>query len=192
MFEGQTNSIGPFVQNANCRRVLLPVTDPVYIRAGARQSQSIGWQPSSKAKNMSKIMRLAVTFTLLVFWVPAVAQNGPVGIAFVQAPEQGGGVATGAAMEKAFAKATAQCMESGAVEADCLKTNWCFPAGWSVDIFVQHREGPHWHEVLCGLPSRAAAEATAVHVCDRSARDYLIECAAVQYYDPQGAAQLEN
>jgi hypothetical protein len=143
-------------------------------------------------RNKMVNMRIAIIFLSGLCGFPAIAQDGPVGIAFVQAPEQGGGIATGATMDEAFDKATAQCMESGALEEDCIKTNWCFPAGWSVDIFLQHREGPHWHEVFCGLPSKAAAEATALHVCDRQERDYLIECSPVQLYDEQGAAQMEN
>ena len=117
---------------------------------------------------------------------PSLAQDGPKGIAFVQAPEQGGGVCVGATPEEGFSCAVAQCMESGATDEDCIRTNWCQPAGWSVDVFVQHSEGPHWHEVLCGLPTQAIAEAAAVHLCDRGQRDYLIECAVVQIYDPDG------
>ncbi|WP_018687699.1 hypothetical protein [Ahrensia kielensis] len=137
-------------------------------------------------------LRIALTLSSILIAMPAMAQDGPRGIAFVQAPEQGSGVATGVTMEEAFGKATDQCMESGALAEDCIKTNWCYPAGWSVDIFVQHSEGPHWHEVVCGLPSKAAAQATALHICDRNERDYLIECSPVQFYDEQGVAQMEN
>ena len=127
----------------------------------------------------------------LLFASSAVAQDGPQGIAFVQAPEQGSGVCLGATPEEGFACAVAQCMESGARDEDCIRTNWCQPAGWSVDIFVQHQEGLHWHEVVCGLPSEAVAKATALHVCDRSERDYIIECSAVQVYDPEGKETVE-
>lgn len=108
------------------------------------------------------------------------------GIAFVQAPEQGGGICLAESAEKGFECAIAQCTDSGALAEDCLKTNWCHPAGWSVDIFVQHNEGPHWHEVICGLPSQNAALATAEIACDKEERPYLIECSAVQLYDPMG------
>lgn len=121
---------------------------------------------------------------------PAAAQDGPKGIAFVQAPEQGGGVCMGATPEDGFACAVAECAAGGAADEDCIRTNWCQPAGWSVDIFLQHSEGPHWHEVICGLPTEAIAKAAALHVCDRSERDYLIECSVVQVYDPQGEEQL--
>lgn len=120
----------------------------------------------------------------------AIAQDGPNGIAFVQAPEQGGGTAVGATMEAAFADAVAQCMESGAAEEDCLKTNWCQPAGWSVDIFMQHEEGPHWHEVICGLPTETIAKAAATHMCDKLERPYLIACQVVQVYDQDGNKRM--
>ena len=131
-------------------------------------------------------------FVALALPHPLHAQDGPVGIAFVQAPEQGGGVATGVTMDEAFAAAIAECTASGAAEEDCLKTNWCQPAGWSVDVFVQHQEGPHWHEVICGLPTEAIAKASAVHLCDRMERPELIECAIVQVYNQAGEPQMEQ
>ena len=124
--------------------------------------------------------------------LPVLAQDGPRGIAFVQAPEQGSGVAMGATPDAAFALAEAQCVASGARAEDCLRTTWCFPAGWTVDIFAQHREGPHWHEVTCGLPSRAVAEVVAHALCDPAERPYLIECLPVQIYDPEGTPLLPD
>ncbi len=120
------------------------------------------------------------------------AQSGPIGIAFVQAPEQGGGVAIASTPEVAFANATAQCVQSGANAEDCIKTNWCMPAGWSVDVFVQHQEGPHWHEVVCGLPSKTAALGVVQQMCDPEDRDYLIGCFAVQLYDSDGKPKMPN
>ncbi|MBO6636509.1 MAG: hypothetical protein JJ920_00395 [Roseitalea sp.] len=113
------------------------------------------------------------------------------GIAFVQALEQGSGVATGATMEEAFGRAVAQCTETGALEEDCIRTNWCAPAGFSVDVFLQHSEGPHWHEVVCGLPDEQIARTIGETLCDRDARPYLIECAVVQVYDPDGGTLME-
>ena len=136
--------------------------------------------------------KAALAISLIAFSLQSHAQSGQVGIAFVEAPEQGGGVAIAATPEVAFANATAQCMQSGALEEDCIKTNWCMPAGWSVDVFVQHQEGPHWHEVVCGLPSKDAAMATAQHMCDPQERDYLIGCFAVQLYDSEGKPQMPN
>lgn len=131
---------------------------------------------------------LAVTVAFVLAATPVLAQ----GIAFVQAPEQGGGVAVGATMEEAFGKAVAQCTESGALEEDCIKTNWCEPAGFSVDVFLQHTEGPHWHEVVCGLPDEQIARMIGETLCDREARPYLIECAVVQVYDPDGSTLTEQ
>ncbi|WP_210326138.1 hypothetical protein [Oricola nitratireducens] len=139
---------------------------------------------------MSRRFPLMAVSAALALCGPALAQDGPKGIAFVQAPEQGGGVCTGATPEEGFACAVKQCMENGAADADCVRTNWCQPAGWSVDIFVQHQEGPHWHEVICGMPSEAIAKAAASHLCDMNERDYLIACTVVQVYDPEGIVTI--
>jgi len=139
---------------------------------------------------MVKRVHFLVIAAAMLAACPASAQSGPKGIAFVQAPEQGGGVCVAATPEEGFACAVEQCMADGARDEDCIRTNWCQPAGWSVDIFVQHAEGPHWHEVICGMPSEAIARAAALHVCDRSERDYLIECSVVQVYDPEGKERM--
>lgn len=137
-------------------------------------------------------MRLAILPALLLLPLPALAQEGPRGIAFVQAPEQSAGQATGLTPQAAFAEATAHCVAGGALAQDCLPTTWCFPAGWSVDIFAQHQEGLHWHETHCGLPSREVAEQVAHALCDKGARPYLIECDLVQVYDPDGTPLLSD
>lgn len=124
--------------------------------------------------------------------LPALAQEGPLGIAFVQAPEQSSGLATGATPGEALKAATEICVAGGAEARDCLTTNWCQPAGWSIDLFVQHQEGLHWHEVHCGLPERSLAETVAAVLCDRAARPWLIECALAQVYDPQGTPMMPN
>ena len=134
-------------------------------------------------------MRHLTLLAALACPLPAFAQ--PMGIAFVQAPEMSSGMATGATSEDAFAAATAQCVEGGAMAEDCLRTNWCLPAGYSIDVFAQHQEGLHWHETLCGLPSEETAREVAEVLCNRSARPYLIECMLVQLYDPDGTALLE-
>ena len=136
--------------------------------------------------------RLSVTLAVSLAALPLHAQEGPRGIAFVQAPEQSWGMGMGDTPEQAFAAATAQCVEGGALAEDCLQTNWCLPAGWSIDLFLQHQEGLHWHEVICGLPSAEAGQAVAQALCDRSERPYLIECALVQLYDRDGAAQMKE
>lgn len=113
-------------------------------------------------------------------------------IAFAQAVEQGGGTGTGATIEAAVAAARAECVAGGARAEDCLITAACEPAQWSVDIFVQHQEGPHWHEMLCGIADEAMIAGVVEAVCDRAARPWLMECALVQVRDPFGAARMEN
>lgn len=108
------------------------------------------------------------------------------GIAFAEAPEQSSGVCTGDNPIEALKCARDKCAEGGAEPSDCLRVKWCYPAGWSADIFLQHQEGPHWHEYLCGWDSKDAVIKAAEIACDRSRRAYLIECAAVRFWSPEG------
>jgi len=135
---------------------------------------------------------LGAALAVIVSMAGAAAENAPVGIAIVQAPEQPIAISIGRNMRQAFEEATAQCVGQGGLAEECVRTSWCAPAGWTVDVFVQHREGPHWHEVVCGLPSETAARGTALHMCDRTERDYLIECLPVQIYDPSGAPIMKE
>ncbi len=73
--------------------------------------------------------------------------------------------------------------ESGLGPEDCQLNAVCSPAGWSVDIFMQHQEGLHWHTYLCGWQTRAQAEAAAAVAC---ISDWLIECSIVQAWNPEG------
>lgn len=114
------------------------------------------------------------------------AQEGPKGVAFVEAPEQGSGMCFSDNADKGFACAKDKCMKSGALSQDCLRVKWCYPAGWSADIFQQHQDGPHWHKYLCGWNSRADLEAAIKLSCEGSAKSYLIECAAVGMWSPEG------
>jgi hypothetical protein len=116
----------------------------------------------------------------------AIAQDGPKGIAFVLAPEQGAGMCFGGTPEKAFDCAKKECVASGAPASECLRVQWCYPSGWSADIFVQNQEGLHWHEYLCGWDSRETLEAAAAVKCDKSLREYLLECTTVQIWDDTG------
>ena len=118
--------------------------------------------------------------------------EGPPGIAFVQAPEQAAGVATGPDPARAFAAATDGCVEGGAAPEDCLPVAWCFPAGWSIDLFVMHVEGLHWHEVHCGLPDREAALEVADLLCDVSRRPWIADCLLVQMHDPEGMPRIDD
>lgn len=128
-------------------------------------------------------MRLSALAFAALLPLPALAQSG---FAYVQAPEQSSGIAFAETPAEAFAAATQGCLEGGAEAENCIPMTWCQPSGWAIDVFLQHSEGPHWHEVHCGLPARATAEALADLLCDRTARPYLIECAMVQMWDPDG------
>jgi len=132
---------------------------------------------------------LATLLLALAMTVSAAAER--LGIAFVQAPEQGQGVCTGNEPDEAFACAVKQCVKSGATAQDCLRTKWCFPSGWSADVFLLHNEGVHWHEVTCGWPSQNAALEAAKITCDRKERDFIVDCTVVQIYDPEGKPQLQ-
>jgi len=128
----------------------------------------------------------ALLFALatMLFPVTAIAETG---IAVSQAPEAGTGVCFGDSADAAMACARKKCMaESGLGPADCPRVLWCFPAGWSADIFMQHREGIHWHDYLCGWDSREKLQSAVALKCKN---DFLIECSAVQIWSPQGVAQ---
>ncbi|WP_333666622.1 hypothetical protein [Parvibaculum sp.] len=120
---------------------------------------------------------------------PARADTGTGGIAFVQAPEQSSGVCAAGNPDKGFACAREKCTEGGAAAGDCLRVAWCYPAGWSVDVFMQHREGPHWHDYSCGWASREAALQAAKVKCDPAFAEALIECTAVMLWTPEGVEQ---
>lgn len=136
-----------------------------------------------------KTIVFASTLLLIDASIAAAGESGPKGIAFVQAPEQSSGMCLGDNAKEAFACAVQQCVDGGALAEDCIETNWCDPAGWSVDFFVQHEEGPHWHEIICGLDSKETAKALEPVICDRTRRNHLIECAAVRLISPQGKEQ---
>ncbi|MCV3765185.1 hypothetical protein [Rhizobium sp. TRM95796] len=138
---------------------------------------------------MRMIMRVTVALALA-----AAAANGARadGIAIVQAVEQATGVCNGATAAEAFECAKDKCVAAGAAaREDCLEMTWC-QSGWTVDVFMQSTEGPHWHEYHCGWSSRAEAEAAGSLACNPERKTQLMECAAVQIYDPDGKAMMEN
>ncbi|WP_105371872.1 hypothetical protein [Neorhizobium huautlense] len=109
-------------------------------------------------------------------------------IAFSQAPEMSSGTCVGKSIRKALDCAKKQCVDGGGTAEDCLETTACFPAGWSIDIFVQQKDGPHWHEVHCGFDSKETALQASKSVCDRKRRKDLIECSVVTIYNEDGKA----
>jgi hypothetical protein len=126
---------------------------------------------------------LLLTVILAFTALPARTQE-PVGIAFVQAPEQSAGTCVGGNMDKAFACAKEQCANQDGVSArDCLRVKWCYPAGWAADLFVQHKEGIHWHDYLCGWGSKEDLLAAVKVRCEGSSKEWLLECSVVKAWD---------
>lgn len=121
------------------------------------------------------------------FVAGAAAQEGPVGIAIAAAPEMGSGVCFADNLDRAFACAKEECAAavSGGAQ-DCYRVRWCYPAGWSADLFVQNQEGFHSHDYMCGWNDREALEAAIAIKCDKERYPYLMECDAVQMWDNFG------
>ena len=129
----------------------------------------------------------AATFLLLTAPSPAEDLSPWKGLAVSQAPEAGLGICFGESPGEAMKCAQAQCMEqSGLGQEDCQVNLWCYPHAFAADIFMQHAEGPHWHEYLCGAQDMAELEAMIGVKCDR---DYLIECAPVTIWNMDGEEQ---
>lgn len=131
--------------------------------------------------------RLEVTLFSLILTIftigSAQARNA---IAFSQAPEMSSGVCVGKSIRKALDCARKQCIDGGGTAEDCLETTACFPAGWTIDIFVQAKDGPHWHEVHCGFDSKETALEASKAICDPKLRKDLMECSVVVLYDEDG------
>jgi len=136
-------------------------------------------------------MRVTALALCALLAMPGLAAAQPMGIAFVQAPEQSSGEAIGPTPTEAFATATQICMDGGALAEDCLPVAWCFPAGWSIEVFAQNNEGFHWRDPVCGLPSEAVARAIAAQMCDADLRPDLMDCALVAVIDPDGNTLTE-
>ncbi len=131
-------------------------------------------------------MRLITSVAVFLFMVSVANAQGPQGVAIVLAPEQSFGMCFAQNPDKGFECARQQCTANGTPKSDCLRVQWCYPAGWTADIFAQHKEGPHWHQYLCGWNSRADVEAAAKVVCEGDSSEWLIECALVGLWDPEG------
>lgn len=78
---------------------------------------------------MAKIRPAALLLAVLLATAPAIAQDGPTGIAFAEAPEQSSGICTGGNPERTLACAREKCVAGGAESRDCARVAWCFPAG---------------------------------------------------------------
>jgi hypothetical protein len=135
------------------------------------------------------VQRLAaVLFSLVGAALTVTDTQARNAIAFSQAPEMSSGTCVGKSIRKALDCAKKKCIEGGGTAEDCLGTTACFPAGWSIDIFVQQKDGPHWHEVHCGFDSKETALQASKSVCDPNRRKDLIQCSVVTIYNEDGKA----
>ena len=130
--------------------------------------------------------KIVTSLAFLALLIPGIGRAEGLGIAFVDAPEMGSGTCTGRDATEAFARARKQCQDQGGTAAECRDVAYCEPAGWSVDLFKQNREGFHWHAVHCGLASREDALALSRTLCDTKAHPDFAECAAVRLLDENG------
>ncbi|PLX35893.1 MAG: hypothetical protein C0606_17540 [Hyphomicrobiales bacterium] len=129
----------------------------------------------------SAVVALFAGILALAMPAGAFAQEG---IAIVVAPEMSAGVCRAGNPEAGFACAREKCAAEPGVEAgDCLRVRWCYPAGWAADIFMQHKEGLHWHDYLCGWSGAKQLRAAVKAACDN---EYLRECSVVQAWDADG------
>ncbi|MGI9350307.1 MAG: hypothetical protein ACR2O3_01990 [Rhizobiaceae bacterium] len=131
-------------------------------------------------------MKKMLTISAFVLSTSLVFAQGPLGVAFVEAPEQSSGMCFADNADYGFACARQKCMANGTLKADCLRVRWCYPAGWSADMFLQHKEGLHWHQYLCGWSSREDIETAANLICEGSQKKWLIECTMVRLWNPNG------
>jgi hypothetical protein len=143
--------------------------------------------PSPELPPMIRIVHSLVPALCLIA-TPALPQA----FAYVQAPEVSGGIAVAADIGTAIDRAMADCVAGGGDGQSCRLSAACDPIGWAIDLFVQHREGPHWHEVHCGLPDRPSAEAVAAALCDPDRRPWLIECATVGLWARDGTRLIPD
>ncbi len=122
----------------------------------------------------------------LAAWPMAAVAEGRGAVGFSQAPEMSSGVCFASSIRKALDCARKKCIKDGGTAEDCIETTACFPAGWSIDIFAQSKEGPHWHETFCGFDSKEAAIQASKSICNTKRRKDLMECSLVTIYDEDG------
>lgn len=137
---------------------------------------------------MNSITKTIVA-ALVTLAMPLIASAA--GVAIVQAPEQSFGICAAQNAADAFACAKKQCVAGGALAADCFEMAYC-DYGWTVDVFMQAKEGNHWHEYYCGWKTRVEAEAAGKLACNPERMKELMECSTVQIFDPDALPQIEN
>jgi hypothetical protein len=116
--------------------------------------------------------------------LPALAQSGPGGIAFVQA-EEGTWSCRGTDAVRAFDCASKKCAAEGNGQ-ECHPTRWCYPAGWSGVMVVWLSEFRSTVP-LCGAPSEASVQESLKALC--AGFDDGHRCDLVTLIGPDGREQ---
>ena len=81
-----------------------------------------------------------------------------------------------------FDCARAQCEAAGA--APCMRTRWCFPAGWSGLMRLEIDRLSVDLALLCGAPSAEALDAMLAALCEADGR--AKSCVLMLVWDPEG------
>lgn len=126
----------------------------------------------------------AILIGLSVNPAVTIAQDGPIGVGIVVAPENGIWSCAGSTPEAAFGCGRRKCRTEG--EADCYRTAWCFPAGWGA-LFSQRTAEFHGPNGFCGAPSREEALATVERWC--RSQEYVVSCYVSAILAPDGTEE---
>ena len=126
-------------------------------------------------------MRLILVLGFCLFAASVAAQSGPLGIGFAQA-EEGTWLCRDAEPEEGLACAREQCSEQ-APGQDCVRSTWCFPAGWS-GLMTMWSGDFHTTKIICGAPDEAALMGALASFC--SGEKSATHCDLFNVIDPEG------
>lgn len=136
---------------------------------------------------MTGMRRLATILCVTLSAMAVQAQEGGrKAIAFVQAPEMSAGQCLDKDTASAIDCAVKQCIAGGGTAEDCQVNATCYPANWSVDVFMMADGGPHWHQYSCGWQTKELALKAAELACSTAADNGLVECSTVQLVNEDG------
>jgi hypothetical protein len=136
---------------------------------------------------MTNMRRLLTILSVILCSTPLQAQeNRRQAIAYAQAYEMSSGLCLDKTTAKAIDCAVKQCVEGGGTAEFCDVNASCYPANWSVDIFMMADGGPHWHVFSCGWQTRELALKAAELACSNAKDNNLVECSVVQLIDEDG------
>jgi hypothetical protein len=141
---------------------------------------------SGPSGRMRSAVGIVAAFAIALGVLPTamMAQDGPLGVGIVVAPENGIWSCAGSTPEAAFGCARRECRSAG--EADCYRTAWCYPGGWGA-LYSQRTAEFHGPNGFCGAPSREEALATVERWC--RSQDYLVSCFVSTIITPDGTEE---